>query len=74
MGLRYVWDTNAVVHYLQQQYPPAGEKFINKIALNYQPVISIITEMELLCWKTVAEGDLVILNNFISNSIIYELD
>jgi predicted nucleic acid-binding protein len=74
MGLRYIWDTNAVVHYLQKRYPLAGEVFINKVALNHQPVISIITEIELLCWKTAVESDISILNDFISNSVIYELD
>jgi len=74
MGLKYIWDTNAVVHYLQKLYPLAGQEFINKVALNYQPVISIITEIELLCWKTATENDIAVLNTFISNSVIYELD
>jgi hypothetical protein len=74
MGLSYIWDTNAIVHYLQRRYPSSGEEFINKVALNHQPVISVITEIELLCWKTAAESDIVVLNNFISNSVIYELD
>jgi len=72
--VRYIWDTNAVVHYLQKRYPLAGQEFINKVALNHQPIISIITEIELLCWKSASQNDVAIINNFISNSIIYELD
>lgn len=31
-----------------------------------QPVISAITEIELLCWKTATEKDLEVLHNFIT--------
>ena len=73
MGLKYLWDTNTVVHYLQKQFPIAGEKFIDN-ALKYQPAISVITEIELLCWKPAGESDKVLINNFISNSVVYQLN
>jgi hypothetical protein len=31
----------------------------------YQHSISVITEIELLCWKTASEGDMTVLKNFI---------
>jgi predicted nucleic acid-binding protein len=74
MGLKYLWDTNTIIHYLQKQFPVAGEEFIDNTVLNHQPVISVITEIELLCWRTATEDDIDVLNNFILNSIVYDLD
>jgi predicted nucleic acid-binding protein len=74
MGLKYLWDTNTVVHYLQKLFPLAGEEFIDHTLEKYQPAISIITEIELLCWKGATEGDKVLINNFISNSVIHQLN
>ncbi|HTK21149.1 MAG TPA: type II toxin-antitoxin system VapC family toxin [Mucilaginibacter sp.] len=73
MGLKYLWDTNTVIYYLQNQFSVSGEKFIDNVVDNSQPVISVITEIELLCWKTATEYDLELLQKFISNSVIYEL-
>ncbi|WP_426670794.1 type II toxin-antitoxin system VapC family toxin [Mucilaginibacter sp. McL0603] len=74
MGLKYLWDTNTVVHYLQKQFPPAGEEFIDNTLNKYQPAISVITEIELLCWKKATESDRVLINNFISNAIVHQLN
>jgi len=73
MGLKYLWDTNTVIYYLQNQFSISGEKFIDNVVDNSQPAISVITEIELLCWKTATESDLELLQKFISNSVIYEL-
>ena len=74
MGLKYLWDTNTVVHYLQKQFPLAGEEFIDDTLNKYQPAISIITEIELLCWKGANETAQVLISKFISNSVIYQLN
>lgn len=74
MGLNYLWDTNTVIYYLQKQFPKSGEAFIDKILLDSPPCISAITEIELLCWKTEDEKDMIILNNFIQDSLIIELE
>lgn len=58
MGIKYLWDTNTVIYYLQQQFPPSAEKFIDSILPDSQPAISVITEIELLCWKTATEKDI----------------
>jgi hypothetical protein len=74
MELTYIWDTNIVIYYVQNQFPLAGELFIDELLNDHKPVISVITEIELLSWKTTNETDNLIVNNFISNSVIYELD
>lgn len=39
-----------------------------------QPVISAITEIELLCWKTTNEKDLEVLHSFINDALVLELE
>ena len=74
MGIKYLWDTNTAIYYLQQQFPPGAEKFIDDLIKDEQPVISAITEIELLCWKTATEEDLELLNNFINDAFVIELE
>jgi predicted nucleic acid-binding protein len=74
MGIKYIWDTNTVIYYLQQQFPPLSEKLIDNIINESHPVISAITEIELLCWKTATENDLHVLHNFIDDAIVIELE
>lgn len=47
--MKYLWDTNIVIYYLQQQFPPDAEKFIDTILQDSPPSISVISEIELLC-------------------------
>ncbi|KIC89062.1 type II toxin-antitoxin system VapC family toxin [Flavihumibacter sp. ZG627] len=74
MGIKYMWDTNTAIYYLQQQFPPGAEKFMDDLLKDEQPVISAITEIELLCWKTATDKDLDVLRNFISDSLVIELE
>jgi len=74
MGIKYIWDTNTVIYYLQQQFPPNAEKFMDESLKDAQPCISAITEIELLCWKTAIEKDLEVLRDFISNTLVIELE
>jgi predicted nucleic acid-binding protein len=74
MGIKYLWDTNTAIYYLQQQFPPAAEKFMDDLVKDEQPVISAITEIELLCWKTANEKDLEVLHNFINDALVIELE
>lgn len=74
MGIKYLWDTNTVIYYLQQQFAPAGEKFIDNSLNEFQPCISAITEIELLCWKTDNEKDLKVLHDFINDALVIELE
>lgn len=74
MGVNYVWDTNTAISYLQQQFPPATEKFVDELIKQSQPCISAITEIELLCWKTATPADTEVLNSFINDAIVVELE
>ncbi len=72
--MRHLWDTNTAIYYLQQQFPPRAEKFIDDLLIEEQPCISAITEIELLCWKTATEKDIEVLHNFIKDALIIELE
>ena len=74
MGINYLWDTNTAIYFLQQQFPINAEKYIDSILQTNIPVISAITEIELLCWKTASENDLKVLNNFIQDATVIELE
>lgn len=74
MGIKYLWDTNTAIYYLQQQFPPDAEKFMDDLVKDEQPVISAITEIELLCWKTTTKKDLDVLHNFINDALVIELE
>jgi predicted nucleic acid-binding protein len=74
MGMKYLWDTNTAIYFLQQQFPAGAEKFIDDLVKEGQPVISAITEIELLCWKTAAENDLKVLHSFIKDALVIELE
>ena len=74
MGIKYLWDTNTAIYYLQQQFPPNAEKFIDDLLKDEQPVISAITEFELLFWKTATKEDLKVLHNFINDALVIELE
>jgi predicted nucleic acid-binding protein len=74
MGIKYLWDTNTAIYYLQQQFPPNAEKFIDDLLKEEQPVISAITEIELLCWKSATEKDGEVLRNFITDALVIELE
>jgi predicted nucleic acid-binding protein len=74
MGITHLWDTNSVIYYLQQQFSPSAEKFIDTLLTKSHPSISAITEIELLCWKAATEKDLLVLQNFIQDIVVFELD
>jgi predicted nucleic acid-binding protein len=74
MGIKYLWDTNTAIYYLQQQFSPAAEKFIDELLVEEQPIISAITEIELLCWKSATEKDLEVLNSFIDDALVIEIE
>lgn len=74
MGVKYLWDTNTAIYYLQQQFPPKAEKFIDESLSNSVVAISAITEIELLCWRTTSKKDIQVLQSFIDDSLVFELD
>ncbi len=60
MGMKYLWDTNTVIYYLQKQFPPSAEKFIDdtlEVTLTtsllefYICSTSAFTRLLLFCFK-----------------------
>lgn len=43
MGIKYLWDTNIAIYYLQRQFPLSAEEFMDGILNEFQPCISAIT-------------------------------
>lgn len=74
MGVKYLWDTNTVIYYLQGHFTRSAELFLDRISMRSQPAISVITEVELLCWKTDQVKDLELLYSFIDDVWIFELE
>ncbi|MEZ2337067.1 type II toxin-antitoxin system VapC family toxin [Mucilaginibacter sp. RCC_168] len=63
-----------VIYYLQNDFSEGAQELMSNIINEYQPAISVITEIELLCWKTASENDIVILKNFVADSFVIELE
>ncbi|MCF8371983.1 MAG: type II toxin-antitoxin system VapC family toxin [Bacteroidales bacterium] len=74
MGIKYLWDTNIAIYYLQDLIPPSVALYIDGLILNSPPAISVISEIELLCWKTTNPDDIEILKSFINDCYVYELN
>lgn len=74
MGMKYLWDTNTAIYFLQRQFPLSAEQFIDSILQENPPALFAITEIELMCWKTAGDDDLKVLANFIEDSVIFELE
>lgn len=74
MGLKYLWDTNTAIYYLQEQFPPNAEKLIDNLTESFSIVISVITEIELYCWKYATAKDLLVLREFVKDSVVIELE
>ena len=74
MGIKYLWDSNTAIYFLQKQFPPATENLIEDLLAESLPAISVITEIELLCWKTTSDTDIQLLIDFIEEVTIFELE
>ena len=74
MGIKYLWDSNTAIYYLQKLFPSNAELFIDNLLTTEIPVFSTISEIELLCWKTATPNDLQLLQNFIADSLVIELE
>lgn len=68
---QYLMDTNAISDYFSASFSDAGINFMDGVIDNI-PNISVITQIELLCWKInkKTEGKI---HDFISDSIILNI-
>ena len=60
--------------FFQDQFPKHAAEYIDWILVDEQPAISVISEMELLCWDSADVNDWKILNGFIRNAVIIDLE
>jgi len=70
MGQGYLMDTNAVIDYLDNKLPGTAATFIENIAIE----ISVIVRIELLAWQNATPAQLQILNSFINDAIVFNLE
>lgn len=71
--MKYIWDTNTAIYYLQQVFPEKVEVFVDSLLEESPIAISAITEIELLCWRNAAPTDLKLIENFIEDCLLIEL-
>ena len=70
MERKYLIDTNSIIDYLDNRLPDDGANLLNDIQIN----ISVITRMELLAWPNSTPNQLKILEDFIKQSTIFNLE
>jgi len=68
---QYLTDTNVVSDYFSASFPSQGMAFMDS-TIDAIPNRSIITQIELLCWKTDALTEQNV-KDFISDSVIFPI-
>jgi hypothetical protein len=68
---RYLIDTNVVSDYFSPSLPASGLQFMDSV-IDVVPNLSVITQIELLCWKTDAIKENAV-KDFISDSVIFDI-
>lgn len=71
MGKEYLIDSNAVIDFCNGKLPDGGRNLLFSIE---QPIISIITHIEVLGFSNIDEDEEVQLKDFVSISRILSLD
>ena len=71
MEQRYLIDSNAVIDYLAGNIPAEGMAFMNEV-INQRPVISVITKIEVLGYKTTSAANK-LLKDFVNDSLVLDL-
>lgn len=68
---QYLIDTNIISAYFSASFTEDGLSFMDSV-IDSVPNLSVITKIELLCWKTVAEKEKKV-KDFLEDSIIFDL-
>lgn len=71
MGKGYIIDSNAVIDYLSGKLHPKGMNFMHEV-VNSIPRISVITQIEVLGYKTNQEA-YKLLTGFVNDAVVFEL-
>jgi len=72
--MNYLLDTNTIIYFLQQQFSPGAAAFVDDLLMTSKPCFSVITEIELLCWKTASPKDIQLIKDFINDATVIELE
>ncbi len=68
---RYLIDTNVISDYFSASLPESGLRFMDSV-IDAVPKLSIISQIELLCWKTDAAKEQQV-KDFIADSTIFDI-
>ena len=68
-----ILDTNVVIYYLEGALSKSGLSAVAQ-AISGGPKISVISKIELLCWRAPAGSNINKVRSFVSDSIIFDLD
>ena len=68
---QYLIDTNVISDYFSASLPERGLQFIDSV-VDTAPHLSVISQIELLCWKTDGDKEQKI-KDFIADSIILDI-
>ena len=68
---QHLMDTNVVSDYFSANFPIAGMEFMDTV-IDATPILSVITQIELLCWKTDSITEQKV-KDFISDSVVLEI-
>jgi hypothetical protein len=68
---RYLIDTNVVSDYFSASLPSNGLQFMDSVN-DAMPNLSVIAQIELLCWKTDAVKEHAV-KDFITDSVIFDI-
>ena len=69
---QYLIDTNVVSDYFTASFPVGGLMLMDSV-FDSVPNISVITQIELLCWKTNSLSELKV-REFIADSVVIEIN
>ena len=70
MAQQYLIDTNSVIDYLGNKLPVKSSTILDNTIIQ----LSIITRIELLAWSNATQQQIQILQNFITSSVVYNLN
>ncbi|MDR2233694.1 MAG: type II toxin-antitoxin system VapC family toxin [Tannerella sp.] len=68
---QYLIDTNVISDYFSASLPASGLEFMDAV-INETPNVSVITQIELLCWKTETVKEQMV-NDFVGDSVIFNI-
>jgi predicted nucleic acid-binding protein len=74
MGLNYLWDTNTVIYYLQNQFPPKCRTLYGRYSEGNTPDDISHYRDRITMLETATPDDIKVLKNFIEDAYIIELE